>query len=205
MTDKNLAIASQAFSQVMKEQGWLIHSVCRSRLGPGLAHAVEDAAAETALKLYRVMERQVRSGEDVHCNRSFVRLVATRTAITMVNQHLNESKRRRRLVHEVAVTGQLARRSVAAGCTEHVQISDLDAAELSFLLAELPQLIAQLRERDRTLLRLYYLSSPSLPWSAIGERLQMRASAARQAGRRALCKLSALVRASLDRMRGEPA
>jgi len=200
-TVADITAARRAFSRVMEEHGTLIYSVCRYRLAPSFAFAVEDAAAETALRLYRAIERQVLAGDEVRCNKTFIRLVATRTAITVFNRHVREIEQRRKLVGEIAVSSQ-----TSGVTTSHRRelnlVANLDDAELSVLLDRLPDLLGRLAERDQSLLRLYYLTSPPLTWEAIGERLEMQAAAARQAGRRALKKLSRLAHNTLDEIRG---
>jgi RNA polymerase sigma factor (sigma-70 family) len=186
----------------MSEHGTLIYSVCRYRLSPSFDFAVEDAAAETALRLYRAIERQVLGGQPVHCNRTFVRLVATRTAITVFNKHVREVEQQRRLVNELAVSEPQYSSWAAPSFQQVTLVADLDDTELSLLLEQLPKLINTLCVRDQSLLRLYYLTkNQPLTWDVIGERLDMQAAAARQAGRRALKKLSTLAHATLNEIR----
>ncbi len=195
--------AQRAFSELMAQHGGLIYSVCRYRLAPSFGFAIEDAASETALRIYRAIERQALAGEDIRCNRSFIRLVATRTAITVFNQHIREIEKRRRLGGEMLVAAHAIDSAGAVGrYSELIGVADLDDVELAVLLDELPRLLGRLRQRDQALLRLYYLSSPPLAWDAIGERLEMRPAAARQAGRRALKKLSRMAHEALNELRG---
>lgn len=181
----------------MNGNGDLIYSVCRYRLGPSFSFAVEDAASETALRLYRTIERQVLAGEPVRCNRTFIRMVATRTSITLFNRHVREIEQRKRLVNDVTTIAE----GMSLQMSQAVVVADLDDDELAALLQQLPEFIASLGSRDQSLLRLYYLSTPPLTWDAIGERLAMAPPAARQAGRRALKKLSAIAHSTLEELR----
>jgi len=199
------AAAEQALSEVLEEFGGLIYSVCRHRLGASFAFAIEDAAAETALRLFRVIERQVAAGGGVQCGASLVRVVATRTAISVFHRHVREVRRRQKLVNETVSDAHISAGESLVASSDLPGVVGLSDSEVAGLLEALPELLDSLQDRERSLLRLHYLSTPSMTWAAIGQRLQMKTPAARQAGRRALSKLARLARAALHDLRAQAA
>ena len=194
------AAAERALANVLQDFGAIIYSVCRHRLAKSFGFAVEDAAAETALRLFRVFERQASAGQDIEYNAAFVRLVATRAAVSVFRRHIREIQGRQRLAGGAVSRGQWAPPQEAPK-GDQLDVAGLSETEVAGLLRALPGLLGSLPERDRALLRLYYFSNPTMTWATIGERLDMRAAAARQAGRRALGKLAKLTRAELASLR----